>query len=132
MSTKSLTFKTFLLLIMALFLASCSGQSNSNSAGAVEAYLEALVAKGESQLINSSCAAWEADARQELRTFDAVTVNLQDLKCQETAKDGEISLVACTGKIVANYGNEVLEINLSDRTYQTIQEGGEWRMCGYR
>ena len=35
-------------------------------------------------------------------------------------------------KIVANYGNEVLELDLSERSYQVVEEGGEWRMCGYR
>ena len=44
---------------------------------------------------------------------------------------GEFTLVGCTGTIVANYGNEVLEINLADQTYKAAFEGGEWRMCGY-
>jgi len=40
--------------------------------------------------------------------------------------------VSCTGTITANYGNEVLEIDLSERTYQVVFEAGERRMCGCR
>ncbi len=68
----------------------------------------------------------------ELESFTAVTVTLQDLACQESGKDGETRLIECSGKIVANYGNEVLEITLSERIYQAVYEAGEWRMCGYR
>jgi hypothetical protein len=57
---------------------------------------------------------------------------LKDLDCQETGKDGDITLVRCSGKIEANYGNEILEIDLTRRAFQTVYEAGEWRMCGYR
>lgn len=123
---------TFLLLLLTIFLVSCSAPANADGAAALEVYFQALVAKDENRLINSTCAASEADARQELRTFDAVTVSLQDLDCQATGQDGDTTLVACTGKIIANYGNEVLELSLADRTFLAIQENGEWRMCGYR
>jgi hypothetical protein len=132
MKYESLSLVTFLFLTLALILTGCSGQVSSNSAGAIEAYLKSLVAKDENQLINLACKAWEGDARQELRTFDAVTVSLQDLKCQETSSSGDTSVVTCTGNIIANYGNEVLEINLSDRAYQAVREDGQWRMCGYQ
>lgn len=122
----------FIILILVTFLAGCSAENNSGSAAAVETYFQALVSKDVNQLVNSSCAAWEADARQELRTFDAVAVSLQDLSCQATSEEGDNAQVACTGKIVANYGNEVLELALSDRTFLAIKEDGEWRMCGYR
>jgi hypothetical protein len=115
-----------------MLIAACASQGSTGASGAITTYIKSLVAKDANQLVNSSCSAWEANARQELRTFDAVTVTLQDLKCQEAGQDGETTLVSCSGKIVANYGNEVLEINLSDRDYQAITEGGEWRMCGYR
>ncbi len=79
-----------------------------------------------------SCAGWESQARTELESFSAVTVTIENPACQESGIDGELTLVSCTGKIVANYGNEVLEIDLADRTYLSANEGGEWRMCGYR
>lgn len=116
-----------------LIAAGCANSgSTSNAVGAIEAYNEALVAKNADQLSTLSCAAWEADAKNELDSFSAVTASLNDMKCEEAGKDGNTTLVACTGSITANYGNEVLTINLADRTYQAVYEGGEWRMCGYR
>jgi len=131
MASKTSWFKPAILLILAIYLTGCAGINGGSAPQAVEAYLKALVAKDANQLVNASCAAWEASARQELRTFDAVTVTLSDMSCNETGKEGNSALVACTGKILANYGNEVLEINLADRNYQAIKESGEWRMCGY-
>ena len=119
-----------LILVIALLLAGCGG--GADSAAGAERYFQALVAADENQLVDASCAAWEQSARLELGSFTAVSVELQDLACQETGQEGETSLVACSGTIVANYGNEVLEIDLGERVYEVIQEGGEWRLCGYR
>ena len=123
-------------LIGILFLLIATGCTNSrdtsNAVGAIEAYNQALVAKNADQLSTLSCAAWEADAKNELDSFSAVTAMLNDMKCEESGQDGDTTLVSCTGEITANYGNEVLTINLADRTYQAVYEGGEWRMCGYR
>jgi hypothetical protein len=124
--------KIAVLMLLFIVLAACANQSSSGAPAAIAAYFESLVVKDVNQLVNVSCSAWEANARDELRTFDAVAITLQDLKCLESGQDGETTLVSCTGKIVANYGNEVLEINLADRDYQAVKEGGEWRMCGYR
>jgi hypothetical protein len=99
---------------------------------AIESYNQALVAGKADQLTTLSCSDWEADAQNELASFSAVQVDLRDMSCSESSVDGDTALVSCTGKIIANYGNEVLEINLADRLYQAVQEGGEWRMCGYR
>ena len=113
-------------------LAACAGASADGAASAVERYLDALVAGDVNQLVDASCAAWEADARLEMDSFSAVSVEMEDLQCKESGQEGDIALVDCSGKIIANYGNEVLEINLADRTYAAVLEGGEWRMCGYR
>jgi len=118
------------MLLMAA-LSSCGGDRDG-AVKAVQAYLQALVNKDSDRIATLACADWEADARTELESFTAVTVTLQDPACQETGTDGDITLVSCTGKITANYGNEVLEIDLADRTYQAVYEAGEWRMCGYR
>ncbi len=116
-----------------LFLTACSGSIKAdNPAAAVEAYDQALVSKDANKLSSLSCAAWEADAKTELDSFAAVSANLVDPNCQESGQDGDYTLVSCTGKIIANYNGEDLEINLGDRIYKAIQEGGEWRMCGYR
>lgn len=116
-----------------LLLAGCSSQgAGSGPAGAIEAYLNALVAKDENQVITLSCAAWEEQARQELRSFDANSISLNNLQCQEAGSEGETTLVQCTGEILATYGAEKMSIDLSKQTYKVLQENGEWRMCGYR
>jgi hypothetical protein len=118
-------------LILLLTLTSCTS-SEDQAAAAIEAYIQALVDKDSNRLSTLSCATWEAEAKIELDSFGAVTVTLEELSCQEDQVVGEFTRVQCSGKIVANYGDEVLEINLADQTYQAAFEGGEWRMCGYQ
>jgi len=131
-------FKPYLLpilwlnIILGLLLAGCAGSQTNNAPTTAQAYIKALVAKDATMLTSLSCAAWEADAKTELDSFGAVTARLEDLSCKEAGKDGNFILVACTGKIIANYNGEDQTINLADRTYKMIQEGGDWRMCGYR
>jgi hypothetical protein len=122
----------FLLLIAILTGISACSQDSGGPVSAIEAYNQALVKGDADQLTTLSCADWEADAQNELASFAAVKVSLEDMSCSQGDKDGNTVLVSCTGKIVANYGNEVLEINLADRLYQAVSEAGEWRMCGYR
>jgi len=129
------TFRHLLLLTFLLLpvLSACGGSGQTNdAAAAIEAYNQALVAKDANRLANLSCAAWEADAKNELDSFGAVSARLEEPSCQVSGKDGEYTLVSCTGKIIADYNGENLEINLGDRTYKAINEGGDWRMCGYR
>jgi len=121
----------FTVFIISALVTGCSAEGDA-AAGAVQAYIQALVDQDSERLATLSCAGWEADARTDLESFTAVSVTLQDASCQETGTDEETHLVTCTGKIMANYGNEVQEIDLSERTYQAVYEGGEWRMCGYR
>jgi hypothetical protein len=121
-----------LFIIAILAGVSACSKDSSGPVSAIESYNQALV-KGQSDLlVTLSCADWEADAQNELASFAAVKVGIEDMSCRETDKDEDIVLIACTGKIIANYGNEVLEINLADRFYQAVLEAGEWRMCGYR
>ena len=113
--------------------AACSSTNQSQpAADAVTAYLEALIDKEENALINQACAEWESQAKLEFDSFAAVEVALEGPGCSETGQDGSVTLVNCTGKIIASYGEEDLIIDLAERTYQVINEGGEWRMCGYR
>ena len=125
---------TLLLVCLAAPLLSACGsgaQASNGAPAAVEAYLNALVKQDANQMANLSCKAWEAQAQTELDSFAAVTLTLDSPKCQAAGTDGDYTLVSCSGKIVANYNGENQEISLSDRTFQALQEGGEWRMCGY-
>lgn len=122
-----------ILLLIVLTATGCGTVgAGSGAAAAAERYFQALAAGDENQLVDASCAAWEESARVELGSFTAVSVELEEMVCQEDSQVGEVSIVTCTGSIVANYGNEVLEIDLSERSYEVVSEGGEWRLCGYR
>jgi hypothetical protein len=125
----------FILLAAALLLAACGGAGQaggSPAAGAVEGYLQALVAMDSAKLVNQSCKDWESQATLEMDSFQAVTAVLEGVACKETGKDGSTTYVNCQGNIVATYDNEKQKLDLSPRTYKVVQEGGEWRVCGYK
>ncbi|NMB55103.1 MAG: hypothetical protein GYA15_10425 [Leptolinea sp.] len=122
-----------LLLPGLLLLSACTG-AGSSAAGpekAVETYLNALVNQDVNRLVTVSCKAWEEKARLEADSFQAVKARLEGMTCSKAGEEGASVKVACTGKIVATYGNEDQEIPLDRRPYLVSQEGGEWRMCGY-
>jgi hypothetical protein len=116
---------------LSLFLAAC-GSSASQAPRAVEDYLNALVNKDASRLSALSCADWESNALLELDSLQAVDTRLEGLACSVSGSDGDTTLVSCQGKIIATYNNEDQELDISVRTYQVIQQGGESLVCGYR
>ncbi len=125
---------TLLIIMLAgMLLAACSSSSKSDGpAKAVEKYLNALVAKDENKLSTLVCGDWEDQALIELDSFQAVTPRLDKAACEQTGTDGDTALVKCTGKIIATYNNEDQELDLSVRTYQVVQQGGDWLVCGTR
>lgn len=128
------TFSPILLtLLLAVpFLTGCASNNANAPAQAVENYLNALVAKEAERLSTLSCGEWEDEALLELDSFQAVTARLEGLSCEQTGTDGETALVLCNGNIVATYNDENQELDLSVRTYQVVEEGGEWLVCGTR
>ena len=122
---------TFIVLTANLLLIACTSSTDA-PAKAVENYLNALVEKNADRLSTLVCGAWEEDALIELDSFQAVTARLEDAACAQTGTDGETALIHCTGKIILSYDNEDQEIDLSTRTYQVTQEGGDWLVCGVR
>ena len=125
-------FLILFLVISALSLSACASSNENAPAKAVEGYLNALVAKDADRLSTLVCGDWEEEALLELDSFQAVTPRLDGLACEQTGTDGNTALVLCNGKIVATYNNEDQELDLSMRTYQVVQEGGEWLVCGTR
>jgi len=125
-------FLILFITIVTLSLAACASNTNDVPAKAVEDYLTALVEKDADRLSTLVCGEWEEDALIELDSFQAVTARLDGLACEQTGTDGETALVLCSGKIIASYNNEDQELDLSVRTYQVTQEGGEWVVCGVR
>lgn len=129
---RQFSFIMLTVIMATIFLTACSASSSDTSAQAVENYLTALVEKDADRLATLSCGEWEDDALLELDSFQAVTARLDGMACEQTGTDGDTALVLCNGKIIATYGNEDQELDLSVRTYQVLQEGGEWLVCGVR
>ena len=125
-------FLILILVILTNLLSACASKSNDAPVKAVEDYLNALVAKDSDRLTTLSCSDWEDDALLELDSFQAVTTKLDGLACTQTGTDGDTALVLCTGKIIATYNNEDQELDLSVRTYQVVQQDGNWLVCGTR
>ena len=121
------------ILIFASFLTACSqNDSGDGAALVVEAYLTALVENDQDALVSFSCAAWEANAQIESQAYYGVETRLEDLTCTVSETDGEYTVISCEGNIIASYSGEDLPMPLNARQYLSIEEGGEWRMCGYR
>ena len=127
------TFSLILLMVFtSLTLAACASNNDHAPAQAVENYLTALVDKDTNRLTTLSCGEWEEDALLALDSFQAVSTRLEGLACEQTGTDGDTALVLCSGNIIATYNDEDQELDLSTRTYQVVQEGGEWLVCGTR
>jgi hypothetical protein len=125
-------FIILVVLILVLMTGCNPSTSSRDPAASVEAYFQALKEKDVNRMIDASCADWEAQAKQEFDSFAAVELTFEDLSCVSASQDNDNALVTCTGVIIANYGAEDLEIDVADRTYQVVQEAGDWRMCGYQ
>jgi hypothetical protein len=126
-------FSLILLTMFTILMVSACASSNENApVQAVEDYLNALINKDADRLATLSCGEWEDDALLELDSFQAVTTRLEGLACEQTGTDGDTALVLCNGNIVATYNEEDQQLDLSVRTYQVVQEGGEWLVCGTR
>jgi hypothetical protein len=119
------------LVFAVLILAACASNTDA-SAKAVKNYLNALVNKDADKLPTLVCGDWEEDALMELDSFQAVDARLENVSCSQTGTDGDTSLVLCTGDIVASYNNEDQKLDLSTRTYQVVEQSGDWLVCGTR
>ncbi len=123
----------FAVLVMGLVLSACSAPAGGSGAtAAVEDYLSALVGQDSDRISTLSCADWEETALLELDSFQGVTARVDAPACAETGKDGDATLVTCQGKIIATYNNEDQELPLNTRVYKVVEEGGDWRVCGYQ
>ena len=121
----------FIAITTNMLLTACASRIAA-PVGAVEDYLTALVEKDADRLPTLVCGDWEEYALIELDSFQAVTARLDNVSCELTGSDGDTALVDCTGNIILTYNTEDQKLDLSVRTYQVIQEGGEWLVCGTR
>ena len=121
---------TSIVLVLSFLLSSCG--SSSRPVIVMEEYLDALVSKDGIRISTLSCADWTPNATTEMNSFQGVTADLRDLACEITGMEGDITLVVCSGSIVTTYNDEQQQIDLSVRTYQVVEQGGEYLVCGYR
>ena len=117
------------ILLLSLLISAC-GSSKHPAAAAVEAYLRALVAKDEARFTGLTCKDFEAGALLEFDSFSLVQTRLEGLNCQAQKTSESAASVICQGKIVATYGAEDQQFDLSKRTYQVQKEGSDWLVCG--
>jgi hypothetical protein len=101
------------------------------AAQTLQSYLQALVDKNEDALVQMTCADWEANALLEFDAFGGVETSLDGLSCQQVDGGSGTATVVCQGKILASYQDEVQEFDLSGRSYQMVEQGGDWLVCGY-
>ena len=120
------------ILITGVLLAACSSSKTDAPIQAVEDYWNTIAAKDSERLPTLVCGDYESDALIELDSLQAVTAKLDNFSCAQTGTDGDTTLVKCTGKMILTYNTENQEIDLSTRTYEVVQQGGEWLVCGTR
>lgn len=121
----------FLFISISLILSAC-GAGDSGASQTVEGYITALASKDEAGLISNSCAEYEESALLELDSFALVEVTLDGMACAEIGTDGDKTLVDCTGTMQMSYNGEAQTLNLSTRTYEVVNQNGNWLVCGTR
>ena len=129
---RKLALMVILFSMLALPLSACSGASSDPASKAVVDYLNALVSKDSTKLSALSCASWEPSALLQLDSLQAVKVRLQGLSCKTSSTSGDTSQVNCQGSIMATYNGEDSPLDISARTYQVVQQGGDYLVCGYK
>jgi hypothetical protein len=129
---RKLSLAVCFLTILVLLLSACGGKSVDPASKAVIDYLNALVNKDSTKLSALSCADWESNALLEFDSLQAVKTRLSDLTCKTIGTDATTSQVNCQGKILATYNGEDQAFDLSVRTYQVVQQGGEYLVCGFK
>jgi hypothetical protein len=133
---KNLWALAALVILLSLVLAACGGAGSAGgkdpAAAAVENYLSAVVKKDSAKVSSLACKAWESQALLEMDGFQAVTAELANVSCKNSGADGSATLVSCTGSINTTYNTEKQSLDLSRQTYKVVQEGGDYRVCGYK
>ena len=116
--------------LLAAGLTSCASAGPASSQ-AVEGLLRALVQRDEARFTALTCPEYEEQALIEYDSFGLVRAELNGVACAVIDGEGDTSRVRCSGSIDATYGSEVRRFDLTVRTYQVIQSGGDWLVCGY-
>ncbi|NUQ85062.1 MAG: hypothetical protein HUU11_10140 [Anaerolineales bacterium] len=123
---------TILMLTLSILLSACGVNASGGATTAVEGYITALATKDQAALISNSCADWEDDALIEFDSFALVEVTVDGMSCTEAGTDGDKTLVYCTGMLNMSYNGEPQSLDLADRTYEVVEQDGNWLVCGVR
>jgi hypothetical protein len=110
---------TILMLALSILLSACGASASGGATTTVEGYITALVTKDQAALI-------------ELDSFALVEVTVDGMSCTEAGADGDKTLVNCTGMLNMSYNGEPQSLDLADRTYEVIEQDGNWLVCGVR
>jgi len=129
---RKLALLVILLSMLGLTLTACGNQMTDPASKAVVDYLNALVAKDSTKLSALSCASWESSALLELDSLQAVKTRLEGVSCKTSGTTNGTSQVNCQGRILATYNGEDQTLDISARTYQVVQQGGDYLVCGYK
>ena len=129
---RKLLLLMLIVILAGILLAACS-QSDSDAPGkAVENYWDAIATKDTSRLSTLFCGDWENESMTVLDSLQAVNARLENVACSQTGTDGETALVNCKGQMVLTYDTEDQNIDLSVFTYEVVNQGGDWLVCGAR
>jgi hypothetical protein len=118
----------FVLITLSFVLAACADEGSASDA--VENYLKAKIASDADKLTSLSCKDWEAQALLDAAPFESVDAKFDGMSCKEAGKEDQFTLVTCEGTLSFEYQGELRKQNLSEVSYLTIKENGEWKMCG--
>lgn len=123
------------MFVLGALLAACAPAApqagGSGAERVVLDYLKARVAGDVDAMVRMSCADWESGARREAASLRNIRATLEDAACAVSGQQGDRTLVACTGKIVADYNGELRDLDISARQFALVQQSGEWLVCGY-
>jgi hypothetical protein len=117
--------------ILLIFCLSACASTQTPASQAVEDYLQILSDKNEQSLLTRICPEYEVDALIEFDALAQVQTELKNVSCQQVDANGETVTVTCSGSIVSSYGSELLNYDLSGRTYSVTKNGEDWLVCGY-
>jgi hypothetical protein len=121
----------FLAVLIMLTLAACNSAQPDSPVGVVQSYVQARVTSDENKLLTLSCKDQESQAKRDADSFRSMKATLDSITCKQASEESPYTIVACEGKIVTEYAGETRDWNLADRNFKTIQEDGQWKVCGY-
>jgi len=114
-----------------LVLSGC-GQQQDSPTTAVQSYLNARVDADQSKIAALTCKDQEGLAEAEAASFKSLDAKLDNVACTQTGTDSGFTIVACTGNIMTTYNGETTPRPLAGKNFKTIQEDGQWKVCGYQ